>query len=121
MNVKKFLSDNGLKQKDLVNYLGISKPFASQITNGSAKLGTDNLTKLISNPYGWDTSALTESKDVTISANAHSSGRNTVSVNIGREKENAVLLKEIEMLRAQLEEEKKRSAQYWEMIQKLMK
>ena len=58
MDIKKFLHDNGLKQIDLVNYLKISKPFASQLVHGKANLSVPNLNKLISNPYGWDTSAL---------------------------------------------------------------
>lgn len=58
MDIKKFLHDNGLKQIDLVNYLKISKPFAPQLVHGKANLSVPNLNKLISNPYGWDTSAL---------------------------------------------------------------
>lgn len=115
MDIKKFLSDNNLKQKDLVEYLGISKPFASQVANGTSKLGTENLTKLLTNPYGWDTAAL-----VGASISASATHNSTANVNIGGH-DIAALKKEIEMLRAQLEEEKQRSAQYWEMIQKLMK
>lgn len=116
MDIKKFLHDNGLKQIDLVNYLKISKPFASQLVHGKANLSVPNLNKLISNPYGWDTSALAAP---TITARA--SGNSNASVHIGSGEDVSALRKEIEMLREQLAEEKARSAQYWEMIQKLMK
>ena len=75
MDVKKILQDNVLKQINLVNYLKISKPFASQLVHGKANLSVPNLNKLISNPYGWNTSALAAP---TITARA--SGNSNTSI-----------------------------------------
>lgn len=113
MDLKKFRFDNNLTQSELGDYLDIGKSFISRIEGGTAKLPPDKLTKLLGNPYGWDTSMLIG--NVTANASNHSSA----SVSIGStEADN--MRKEIERLNTLLEEEKKRSAQYWEIIQKLM-
>lgn len=116
MDFKEFLHSNRLKQVDVAKYLNITEASVSRFAKGVASPSKENLRKLVNNPYGWDTSSLTGS---TITANA--TGKGIASVSIGGGDNVSHLLKEIEMLRAQLEEEKKRSAQYWEMIQKLMK
>ena len=113
MDIKDFLYRNKLKQVDLANYLGISGAAVSRLCKEYSNPSEDNLAKLLSNPYGWDTSMLMG--NVTANANNHSSA----SVSIGSaEVDN--MRKEIERLKALLEEEKTRSAQYWEMIQKLL-
>lgn len=116
MDFKEFLRSNCLKQVDIAKYLNVTEASVSRMTNGVTSPSKANLRKLLSNPYGWDTSALTGS---TITARA--SGNSSASVNIGSGESMPALLKEIELLREQLAEEKQRSAQYWEMIQKLMK
>ena len=113
MDLKKFRFDNNLTQSELGDYLDIGKSFISRIEGGTAKLPPDKLTKLIGNPYGWDTSTLMG--DITANASNHSSA----SVSIGSAEVDS-MRKEIERLKALLEEEKTRSAQYWEMIQKLL-
>ena len=115
MDIKKFREANDIRQVELADYLGggVQKSFLSQIEHGDRKLPHMHLARLISNPYGWDTSMLMG--NVTANANNHSSA----SVSIGSaEVDN--MRKEIERLKALLEEEKTRSAQYWEMIQKLL-
>lgn len=58
--IKVFLKTNRLKQVDLARMLGISEPFMSQVANGAANLGPDNLEKLftLAGEYGWDISML---------------------------------------------------------------
>lgn len=117
-DLKTFRKANNLTQSDVADFLGggVGKAFISQIEHGSRKLPSAQLAKLLNNPYGWDTSSLSGS---TITARA--SGNSNASVHIGSGEDVSALRKEIEMLREQLAEEKARSAQYWEMIQKLMK
>ena len=113
--LKAFRTANHLTQQQVADYLGggVQKSFLSQIEHGDRKLPHMHLARLISNPYGWDASMLMG--NVTANANNHSSA----SVSIGSaEVDN--MRKEIERLKALLEEEKTRSAQYWEMIQKLL-
>lgn len=113
--LKAFRIANHLTQQQVADYLGggVQKSFLSQIEHGDRKLPYMHLARLISNPYGWDASMLMG--DISANANNHSSA----SASIGSaEVDN--MRKEIERLNALLEEEKTRSAQYWEMIQKLL-
>ena len=47
-----------IKQKELVDYLGVSKGYISLVISGQRSLSEENLRKLINNPFGWDTSIL---------------------------------------------------------------
>lgn len=58
-NIKEFLRANHLRQTDIVRYLGISRPYMSQLTSGSSRLSPEKLSKLLSNNEGWDVSMLT--------------------------------------------------------------
>lgn len=53
-----FISQNGLRQIDIVKYLGLSKPYVSQVCNGKAKLSGEQISKLVNNDRGWDVSML---------------------------------------------------------------
>ena len=113
MDIKKFREANDIRQVELADYLGVSKGYLCNVEAGRVKLSRENKKKLLNNPNGWDTSMLIG--NVTANASNHSSA----SVSIGSaEVDN--MRKEIERLNALLEEEKTRSAQYWEMIQKLL-
>lgn len=113
MDIKKFRETNDIRQIELADYLGVSKGYLCNVEAGRVKLSRENKKKLLNNPNGWDTSMLIG--NVTANASNHSSA----SVSIGStEADN--MRKEIERLNTLLEEEKKRSAQYWEIIQKLM-
>lgn len=57
-----FLHANRLKQVDLVNYLKVTKGYISLVMKGKKTLSKENIGKLLNNPYGWDTSMLTESE-----------------------------------------------------------
>lgn len=129
-DLKGFRKANGLTQSDVASYLGggVEKGFISQIEHGTRKLPDAQLAKLLGNDKGWDTALLLDGC-IKTNITTHASGSSNASVNItsresiAAEKDIEIvsLKKEIEYLKLQLAEEKERSAQYWEMIQKLMK
>ena len=57
---KKFIFVNDINQKDVIEYLGVSKGYMSLVISGKKKLSEENFRKLIENPYGWDVSMLEE-------------------------------------------------------------
>lgn len=61
MDFKGFIYQNDISQKDIVDYLGVSKGYMSLVISGKKKLSEENFRKLIENPYNWDTSMLTAS------------------------------------------------------------
>lgn len=65
-DLKAFRKANNLTQTKLGEYLGINKSFISTIESGKDPMPKEKLSKLINNPYGWDTSMLTmESENVS--------------------------------------------------------
>lgn len=110
MDIKEFLYRNKLKQVDLAKYLGVTEAFISRMVKGLCNPSKENLTKILNNPHGWDTSMLI---DGGIYAGNNNAG--DVNVLIGHNRVNsckkdsdeatqiAVLEKENEMLREQLE------------------
>lgn len=126
IDLKAFRRANNLKQKDLAEILGISRGFIGQIESGLSKLPEEHLRALLNNK-NYDTSMLVIDSPIT-TVSARASGNSSARVSIGNARnadriavELAIAKSEIESLRSQLSEEKQRSAQYWEMIQKLMK
>ena len=55
---KGFIFHNNLSQKEVMEYLGVSKGYMSLVISGKKKLSEENFRKLIENPFGWDTSML---------------------------------------------------------------
>ena len=53
LNLRLFRKANGLTQDAVAEYLGVSKPFISQVENGKASLPEDKMAKLIGNDIGW--------------------------------------------------------------------
>lgn len=110
MDIKEFLYRNKLKQVDLAKYLGVTEAFISRMVKGLCNPSKENLTKILNNPHGWDTSMLI---DGGIYAGNNNAG--DVNVQIGHNRvtpckkdsdeatQIAVLEKENEMLREQLE------------------
>lgn len=95
----------------------MKKSFISKIENGKEKLPALKLQKLLSNPHGWDTSMLQVDNPAT-SISAKATGNGSAKVSIGSHNtlspthpaelseqatRIAVLEKENEMLREQLE------------------
>ncbi len=111
MDIKEFLYRNKLKQVDLAKYLGVTEAFISRMVKGLVKPSKENLTKILNNPHGWDTSML-------ISGDIYAGNNNAgdVNVQIGQNRASnrpkdgdavtqmAVLEKENEMLREQLKD-----------------
>jgi hypothetical protein len=60
-----FLHQNRLKSTDLVEFWGVTKGVVSQILNGTTKLPTKRLEELLNNPFGWDTSMLTQPSETS--------------------------------------------------------
>lgn len=110
MDIKEFLYRNKLKQVDLAKYLGVTEAFISRMVKGAGNPSKENLTKILNNPHGWDTSML-------INGGIYAGNNNAgdVNVQIGQNRAGnrpkdadavtqiAVLEKENEMLREQLE------------------
>lgn len=111
MDIKEFLYRNKLKQVDLAKYLGVTEAFISRMVKGLCNPSKENLTKILNNPHGWDTSMLIDGG--IYAGNNNNAG--DVNVLIGHNRVNAckkdsdeatqiaVLEKENEMLREQLE------------------
>lgn len=111
MDIKEFLYRNKLKQVDLAKYLGVTEAFISRMVKGLVRPSKENLTKILNNPHGWDTSML-------ISGDIYAGNNNAGDVNVqigqnragSRPKDGdattqiAVLEKENEMLREQLKD-----------------
>lgn len=55
-----FLRKNGLRQVDLVEYLGVTRATISSVVKGKSNLSAYNFNKILNNDKGWDTSMLTE-------------------------------------------------------------
>lgn len=60
IDLKAFRKANNLTQEQLGDYLGIKKSFVSTIESGKDPMPKAKLSKLLSNPYNWDTSMLTQ-------------------------------------------------------------
>ena len=58
VDFKRFMFEQKIKQKELAEYLGLSKGYVSLVISGQRPLSDENLRKLINNPFGWDTSIL---------------------------------------------------------------
>lgn len=102
MNFITFLEVNGLKQKDLAQFLDVKEPTVSAYVSGKAKPSPDKLKKILDNK-DWDTRALVEDEE-------------------GIELENRSaqsLLLSIRELQRRIEKLEEEKAAYWELIKKL--
>lgn len=57
---KRFIFENKIKQSFLAKYLGVTEGYISNVAGGRKELSQENLGKVLNNPYGWDTSMLTQ-------------------------------------------------------------
>lgn len=103
-----FLKTNNLKLKDLIDYLGVSSAYLSQVKQGSRGLSESKIALLKQNK-SWDTSML-EAGGSRISVGnvtARASGNGSVATSIGcgspehRTEEVAELRRQIDELKAQ--------------------
>jgi transcriptional regulator with XRE-family HTH domain len=58
IDLKAFRKVNSITQVDLAAYLEVGQGFISQIEKGSRPLPKEYISRLLANPYGWDTSML---------------------------------------------------------------
>jgi len=65
LNLRLFRKANGLTQDAVAEYLGVSKPFISQVENGKAMLPEDKMAKLIGNEMGWTVEMSPEIQETT--------------------------------------------------------
>lgn len=63
--LRKFRIQNKLLQKEIADYLGVSRNFISIIESGKSSLPREQWQKLVNNDQGWDTTALLESGQPT--------------------------------------------------------
>lgn len=78
-NVKQFLWDNMLKQRDLALFLGITDASASRLANNRTPLSESFLHQLLANENGWNVSALLDGvPNVTAVAKGNSSNKITI-------------------------------------------
>lgn len=61
IDLKAFRRINSITQVDLASYLEVGQGFISQIEKGSRPLPKEIMSKLLANPYDWDTSMLVDS------------------------------------------------------------
>lgn len=120
--LKTFRKANGLLQKDLADFLGVSREFVSMAESGKAPLPYNHLRKLLNNNKGWDVSALEAGGDITGGNHIEQNGgKGNIGMISGDSSELLALRKENEMLRAQIEELKAQNEKYWEAIKDFMK
>lgn len=60
VDLKAFRKANNLRQSDLAAFLETSREFISMVESGKSKLPEEQLSKLLHNSEGWDTSILLE-------------------------------------------------------------
>lgn len=111
-----FIFYNNISQKDVTEYLGVSKGYLSLVISGKKKLSEENFRKLLENPYNWDTSMLTtESRDEVeeVRANDKSMPERLLDIIEGQKQQIETLLEmlkekdeEINRLRAELDARK---------------
>lgn len=119
IDLKGFRKANKLLQKDLADYLEVSREFISMVESGKASLPYNHLHKLLNNECGWDVSMLSIQDYTAGDHIEQNGGRGNIGKIAGDAGEVAALRKEVEILRAQIEELKAEKAAYWEMIKQL--
>lgn len=62
MKVREFLQVNGLKQRELAQYLNVTEAAISNVVKGKSYFSEENLIKILKNNRGWDTSMLTSNQ-----------------------------------------------------------
>ena len=101
-DLRAFRKANKLKQKDLAKYLNTTCAFISMVETGASKLPPEKLSLLLNNTQGWETSMLVgNGGDVNVQIGQNRAGNRPKDGDTATQI--AVLEKENEMLREQLE------------------
>ena len=77
---KGFIFYNNINQKDVIEYLGVSKGYMSLVISGKKKLSEENFRKLTENPVGWDTSMLVDSPEPVLESAAPAMNLSNVEI-----------------------------------------
>lgn len=118
--LKAFRKANNLLQKDLAEFLGVSREFISMAESGKAPLPYPHLRKLLDNEQGWDVSMfVTHEGPVAGDRIEQNGGKGNIGKIAGDAGEVMALRRENEMLRAQVDELKSQNERFWNMIEKL--
>ena len=100
MRVREFLKANGLKQRELASYLGITEAAVSNAVKGKSEFSKENLIKITNNSHGWDTSMLVDQPEAPAPEQEASDNPLIEYLQIAElEKEKADLLQENAVLR----------------------
>ena len=65
LNLTNFRQENNLLQKDLADFLGVSRGYISMVESGKSHLSKENIKKILSNK-SWNSETLTANKLNTI-------------------------------------------------------
>ena len=65
VDIKRFRESNKILQKELSDYLGVTRAFISLVETGKSKLPADKVSMLLTNDRGWDVSFLKEAEPTT--------------------------------------------------------
>ncbi len=110
IDLKLFRVTNKIKQQELAEYLQVNPSYLSQIEGGLRPISDNIISKLLANPYHWDTSALTaQSPAITTrvsgngKANVQVGDNNNMCADAELKMKVAVLEKENELLKEQIE------------------
>lgn len=101
MEVRAFLKANGLKQRDLAYYLGVTEAAISNVVKGKSDFSNENLIKILNNPHNWNTSMLIEVESETPAPSQ--GGQDSAVVELLKE-QNAELQAKIDLLNQQIGE-----------------
>ena len=110
IDLKAFRKANNLTQAQVGEYLGVQKSFISTIESGKDPMPKNKLTKLLENPFNWDTTMLL--RDTTI----HQEGSTNVVGNGNSIASQEILIAELRSQIERLQEEKNR---LWQLIERL--
>lgn len=80
IDLKAFRRINSITQVDLASYLEVGQGFISQIEKGSRPLPKEIMSKLLANPYGWDTSMLVDSPEPVLESAAPAMNLSNVEI-----------------------------------------
>ena len=99
MEVRAFLKANGLKQRDLAYYLGVTEAAISNVVKGKSDFSNENLIKILNNPHNWDTSMLIEIESETPAPSQGGQGSAVVEL---LKEQNAELQAKIDLLNQEI-------------------
>ena len=122
VNLRGFRKANGLRQEVVANFLGVDQSFISQVESGKRDLPEDKLEMLKKNDKGWNTDMLGIHQVINNSGDhiEQRGGKGNVGKTSGESSpELLALRKEVELLRAQIDDLKQQNQQYWELIRQL--